>query len=176
MNHGVLFDLASYFAVLSLISFGGVSASLPDMHRYFVDQQHWMSSEEFTRLFGIANAAPGPNMMVVGLLGYQVGGVAGACLSFVAMAVPSSLFAYYVGGMWQRFRDRPWRIAIQAGLTPLTVGLLLASGTVLTLAADDHSWVAYAVTAGTVIVVMLTRLHPLWCLGVGALLGAFGWV
>jgi chromate transporter len=176
MNGSLLFDLASYFAVLSLISFGGVSASLPDIHRYFVDEQHWMSSEEFTRLFGIANAAPGPNMMVVGVLGYQVAGVMGAIVSFVAMALPSAVMAYYLGGVWQRFRDRPWRIAIQSGLTPLTVGLLLASGTVLTLAADDNSWVAYAVTGGTVAVFLFTRVHPLWCLGAGALLGACGWV
>jgi chromate transporter len=176
MNSPTLFDLVSYFAVLSLISFGGVSASLPDMHRYFVDQNHWLTSDEFTRLFGIANAAPGPNMMVVGLLGFQMAGAAGAVASFLAMALPSSLFAYYVGGVWHRFRDRPWRIAIQAGLVPLTVGLLLASGYVLTRAADGISWAAYALTAGTVALFMCTRIHPLWCLAVGAVLGALGWV
>ena len=176
MNGSILLSLVSYFAMLSLISFGGVSASLPDIHRFFVDQHHWLSSEEFTRLFGIANAAPGPNMMVVGVLGYQMAGPLGAILSFAAMAAPSSLFAYYVGGVWERFRYRPWRIAIQAGLVPLTVGLLLASGYVLTLAADGHSWVAFGVTAATIAMCMLTRVHPLWSLGVAALLGAAGWV
>jgi chromate transporter len=176
MNPGMLLNLAGYFAMLSMLSFGGVSASLPEIHRYFVDQQHWMTSEQFTRLFGIANAAPGPNMMVVGLLGFQMAGAAGAVVSFGAMALPSSLFAYYVGGVWHRFRDRPWRIAIQAGLVPLTVGLLLASGYVLTLAADGGSWVAYVLSGATVVLMMGTRLHPLWCLGVGAVLGALGCV
>ena len=176
MNSGLLLNLISYFALLSLISFGGVSASLPEIHRYFVEQQHWMGSEEFARLFGIANAAPGPNMMVVGVLGYQVAGPAGAILSFVAMALASSILAYYLGGIWQRFRDRPWRIATQAGLAPLTIGLLLASGYVLTLTADHGSWVAYAISGCTVLLFMATRIHPLWCLGAGALLGVFGWV
>jgi len=170
----LLADLASYFAMLSLISFGGVSASLPDMHRFFVDRQQWMSSDEFARLFGIANAAPGPNMMVVGVLGYQVAGPVGAVVSFVAMALPSSLFAYYVGGAWHRWRDRPWRIAVQAGLVPLTVGLLLASGYLLTQAADGDSWQAWALSAGTIAFCLLTRAHPLWCLAAGALLGGFG--
>ena len=174
MDTAMLLKLAGYFGMLSLISFGGVSASLPDMHRYFVDQNQWMNSEEFTRLFGIANAAPGPNMMIVGLLGFQMAGAVGACVSFLAMALPSSLFAYYVGGVWHRFRDRPWRIAIQSGLVPLTVGLLLASGYVLTLAADGTSWVAYALSAVTVVLILFTRVHPLWCLAVGAALGAGG--
>jgi len=110
------------------------------------------------------------------VLGYQMAGPIGAVLSFAAMALPSSLFAYYVGGAWERFRDRPWRIATQAGLVPLTVGLLLASGYVLTLAADGRSWPAYAVSAGTIAMCLFTRIHPLWCLGAAALLGAFGWV
>ena len=174
MNWQTLIDLVSYFALLSLISFGGVSASLPDMHRYFVDRQRWMSSEEFARLFGIANAAPGPNMMVVGVLGYQVAGPIGAVASFVAMAIPSSLFAYYVGGAWHRWRDRPWRIAVQSGLVPLTVGLLLASGCLLTQAADGSSWAAWGVSIGTIVFCLATRAHPLWCLAVGAVLGGFG--
>ena len=174
IHWGTLFDLVSYFAMLSLISFGGVSASLPDIHRYFVDQRHWMGSEEFTRLFGIANAAPGPNMMIVGVLGYQIAGPLGAVLSFTAMAIPSSLFAYFVGGAWHRMRDRPWRVYIQAGLVPLTVGLLLASGYVLTQAADGTSWAAWALSIGTIAFCLFTRLHPLWCLAVGAILGGFG--
>jgi chromate transporter len=103
-------------------------------------------------------------------------GAVGAVASFLAMALPSSLFAYYVGGVWHRFRDRPWRIAIQAGLVPLTVGLLLASGYVLTRAADGKSWAAFALTGATVVLIMFTRIHPLWCLAAGAVLGALGWV
>ncbi len=168
MNTSLLFNLAGYFGMLSLISFGGVSASLPEMHRYFVDQNGWMDSEQFTRLFGIANAAPGPNMMVVGLLGFQMAGAAGAVASFLAMALPSSLFAYYVGGVWHRFRDRPWRIAIQSGLLPLTVGLLLASGYVLTLAADGTFAGPRSRVSGVTVVVMLLHSASTRC-------GAWRW-
>jgi chromate transporter len=176
MKLDILLDMAGYYSTLSLICFGGVLASMPDVHRFIVEQHHWMSSEEFTRLFGISNAAPGPNMMVVGMLGYQVAGPLGALVSFGALSLPSSVVAYFTGSLWHRMRDRPWRVAVQAGLTPLTVGLLLASGYILTMAADAGSWAAYAITAVTVVVAMYVRVHPLWCLAAGALIGGFGWV
>jgi chromate transporter len=101
------------------------------------------------------------------------------------MAIPSSILAYFMGMFWLRFRDRPWRIAIQSGLLPLTVGLLLASGAVLSRAADGppdqlltnpKSAIAYLLTIATVAVFMFTRIHPLWCLGVGAIIGGLGWI
>lgn len=171
-----LLDMLVYYSTLSMVCFGGVLASMPDVHRFIVEQHHWMSGEEFTRIFGIANAAPGPNMMVVGLLGYQVAGPLGAVVSFGALSLPSSVVAYYMGGLWHRMRNKPWRIAVQSGLTPLTVGLLLASGYILTMAADAGSWVAYALTAAVVVLALFTRLHPLILLAAGAILGGMGWV
>lgn len=176
MKDSPLLQLMAYFGALSLVTFGGVSASLPDIHRFIVDQHHWMASDEFTRVFGISNAAPGPNMMFVGMLGYNIAGPLGAVACFVATALPSSVLAYFGGGFWDRLRDRPWRAHVQAGLVPVTVGLLLASGAILSFAADIGSWVALAVTVVTVVVTRFTRIHPLWCLGLGALLGGFGWV
>ncbi|HEY4374689.1 MAG TPA: chromate transporter [Burkholderiales bacterium] len=176
MSDDPLLEMLVYFGTLSMVCFGGVLASMPDVHRFIVEQHHWMSSDEFTSIFGMANAAPGPNMMVVGLLGYQVAGPLGALVSFAAMSIPSSVVAYYTGGLWHRMRNKPWRIAVQSGLTPLTVGLLLASGYILTISADSGSWVAYAVTAATVVVALLTRVHPLVLLAFGAILGGFGWV
>jgi len=176
MKIDILLDMAAYYSTLSLICFGGVLASMPDVHRFIVEQHHWMGSEEFTRLFGISNAAPGPNMMVVGMLGYQIAGPLGAIVSFGALSLPSAVVAYFTGSLWHRMRDRPWRVAVQAGLVPLTVGLLLASGYILTMAADAGSWVAYAITAATVGVAMYVRVHPLWCLAAGALVGWMGWV
>ncbi|MDB5807351.1 MAG: chromate transporter [Betaproteobacteria bacterium] len=176
MKWDILLDMAGYYSTLSLICFGGVLASMPDVHRFIVEQHHWMSSEEFTRLFGISNAAPGPNMMVVGMLGYQIAGPLGAIVSFGALSLPSSFVAYYTGSLWHRMRDRPWRMAVQAGLTPLTVGLLLASGYILTMSADSNSWPAFALTAAVVVAAMIWRAHPLWLLAGGAVLGGLGWI
>jgi len=170
-----LLALALQFAMLSLIAVGGANTVVPEMHRFFVESRGWISDSEFADLFAIAQAAPGPNVLIVGLLGWKVAGLAGATVSTLAMCGPSGLLTYAVGQVWHRFRGAPWRAAVQAGLAPLTVGLILASGYILAGAAD-HGWAGYAVTAATVALVMTTKLHPLWLLGAAGLLGCVGLV
>lgn len=171
----VLLPLALQFALLSLIAVGGANAVVPEMHRFFVERQGWISESEFADLFAIAQAAPGPNVMIVGLLGWRVAGLLGAVVATVAMCGPSGLLTYCVGQVWHRFRGAPWRAAVQTGLAPLTVGLILATGYILARAAD-HGWAGYAVTAATVALVLTTKLHPLWLLGAAGLLGCLGLV
>jgi chromate transporter len=171
----VLLPLALQFALLSLIAVGGANAVVPEMHRFFVESRGWISDSEFADLFAIAQAAPGPNVMIVGLLGWKVAGLWGAMVATVAMCGPSGLLTYGVGHVWHRFRGAPWRAAVQSGLAPLTVGLILATGYILARAAD-HGWAGYAVTAATVALVLGTKLHPLWLLGGAGLLGCLGLV
>jgi chromate transporter len=114
-------------------------------------------------------------VLIVSLVGWKVAGVLGGEVAMLAMTGPSSLLTFGVAHAWERFRDAPWRIAIQRGVAPVTVGLILASGYVLTRTAD-HSWSAYAITAATFALSLTTRLHPLWMLGAAAGLGAFGLV
>ena len=171
----VLLQLALQFALLSLIAVGGANAVVPEMHRFFVESRGWISDSEFADLFAIAQAAPGPNVMIVGLLGWQVAGILGAVVATVAMCGPSGLLIYGVGRVWHRFRGKPWRAAVQTGMAPLTVGLILASGYILARAADQ-GWAGYAVTAATVVMVLTTKLHPLWLLGAAAVLGCLGLV
>jgi chromate transporter len=104
-----------------------------------------------------------------------VAGLAGALVATAAACTPSSLLAYAVSRIWLRFRDTRWRAVVEDGLVPVTVGLMLAGGYLITLAAD-RSIVAFAVTAATSAVVLATRIHPLWLLGAGGLLGLTGWV
>ena len=171
----VLLPLALQFALLSLIAVGGANAVVPEMHRFFVESRGWISDSEFADLFAIAQAAPGPNVMIVGLLGWKVAGLWGAMVATVAMCGPSGLLTYGVGHVWHRFRGAPWRAAVQSGLAPLTVGLILATGYILARAAD-HGWAGYAVTAATVALVLGAKLHPLWLLGGAGLLGCLGLV
>ena len=170
-----LAELALYFAALSLVAVGGANVVLPDMHRHFVDVQQWMSGAEFVELVAISQAAPGPNMLIVTLLGWKVAGLAGALVATLAMCVPSSLLTYGVAHVWQRYRHTPWHAVLRAALAPITVGLVLAGGYVLTESAD-HTWVAFAITAATVIVVVATEVHPLWLLAIAAAIGYAGWV
>lgn len=176
MNDGsVLFQLTAHFLMLSLLAIGGANAVVPDMHRLVVEANHWMTSTEFTQLFAIAQAAPGPNVLVVSLIGWKVAGVTGALATTAAMCGPSSVLAYWVAGLWRRFRLSPWCTAIRNGLAPITVGLVLASGYLLARAADPN-WAAGAVTVVTVVLALKTRWNPLWLLMGGAVAGLLGWV
>jgi len=173
VTDGVLGQLAADFALLSLIAVGGAVPVLPEMQRMVVDNHGWMSASTFASLFALAQAAPGPNVLVVSLIGWQVAGLAGAAVATVAMITPSSLLTYAVAAAWERFRDARWRKAIQRGLAPVTIGLMAGAAYLLTRAADQNL-AAYALTAFVAFVVVLTRVHPLWLIAFGALLGFGG--
>jgi len=171
----VLVEIAAQFFVLSLLSIGGANAVIPEIHLRAVETHHWMTDEDFAQLFALSQAAPGPNVLIVSLVGWKVAGVLGGVVAMLAMSGPSSLLTYGVAHAWERWRDAPWRLAIQRGLAPVTVGLILSSGYIL-IRTTDHTWGAYAITAATLAVSLSTRLHPLWLLGVAAVLGGFGLV
>jgi chromate transporter len=164
--------LASIFGQLSVLAVGGVAPVLPEMQRQLVDVHHFMDRTEFAALFALAQAAPGPNMMVSTLIGWRVAGPAGALVATGALIGPSSLLTYATARAWHRFREHPWRRLIQGGLTPVTVGLV-AAGAALLAAATTTGLATGLITLATVAVVLRTRLHPLWMLALGALLGAF---
>jgi len=165
--------LAVCFLTLSLLAFGGANAVIPEMHRQAVEVAHWMSDREFAALFALAQAAPGPNIMVVTLIGWQVAGFAGALAATVAFMGPASVLTFFAYRLWSRFRHRPWLNAVQNGLTPVTVGLV-ASSAFLLARASDHGALAYALTAATAAIAYWTGLNPLWMFALAACLGGFG--
>jgi len=166
-----LVTLALIFAQLSVIAFGGGNTTLPEMHRQVVDVHHWMTGADFAALYALAQAAPGPNMMVAPLIGWQVAGLAGMLVTTFAIFGPSSILTIIALRLWRRFRDKPWRAAVQAGLVPISVGLVAASATVIARTVD-HDWIFVAITAASTAVLLHFRVHPLWMLAMGA---AVGW-
>ena len=170
---GGLGTLAGQFALLSLAAFGGANTVLPEIHRQAVVVHHWMTDADFAALFALAWAAPGPNFLISTLVGWKAAGLVGALVATVAFCAPSCLLAYWISKVWDRYRDNPWRIALSLGVTPVTVGLVCASGYLLTLAAD-HDLRLLCVTGVTAGVAWLTKLNPLWCLGAAAGLGILG--
>ena len=164
-------NLAAIFAQLSVLAIGGVAPVLPELQRQVTDVHHYMDRPTFAALFALAQAAPGPNMMVSTLIGLHVAGLAGALVATGALIGPSSLLTFVTARLWHRFRERSWRRIVQTGLVPVTVGLVAASAALL-FAATTHSIVTAAITGFTAIVIVTTRWHPLWLLGGGALLGA----
>ena len=130
-----LLALALLFAELSLLAFGGGNSVLPEMQRRMVEVHGWMTAAQFNALFGLAQAAPGPNMMVATLLGWRVAGFWGALVATLAMFGPSSLVTGVALRVWERFRHAPWRRAVQAGLVPVTAGLVSAGAALITATA-----------------------------------------
>jgi len=169
----VLADIVLQFGMLSLVAFGGAGAVLPEMHRLAVETRHWMDDATFAHLVAISQATPGPNAIIATLIGWHVAGWSGALAATAALCGPSSLLIFFFMGLWEKIRGTRWRLVIQAGIAPLAIGLVLASGCIITRGADG-GWGAYALTAATVLVALNSRLNPLWLIGAGALLGLAG--
>ncbi len=159
--------LALGYAQMSLLAVGGVSAVLPEMQRLVVTRHAWMGSTEFAALFALAQMAPGPNMLVATLVGWRVAGLPGALAATLGMIGPSSLLTWLTAGAWHRFRERPWRRRVQAGLVPVTVGLIVAAAALL-VASTSTGLLASGITLAVATAVLATRLHPLALLAGGA--------
>lgn len=172
-NDTVIGQMAAQFALLSLLSIGGVNVVLPDAHRFVVNAHPWITDREFADFFALAQAAPGPNFMMFALFGWKIAGFIGALAATVAIAGPAATMAYVVGGLWHRFREAPWRRAVQLGLAPVTIGLVFSSGYVLSSAADVN-WTTFAITAATALVALGTQINPLWLFLAAGLLGVMG--
>jgi len=175
MNSSPLVALAGYFALLSLFAVGGANAAIPEMPRVAVEAMHWMSDRQFADMFAIAQVSPGPNVIIVTLIGYHVAGLAGAAVATAAMCGPTCVLAFVVARTWDRFKEARWRMAVQAGLVPVSLGLIGASCFVLARAAD-HTAVAGLLTAATALVAFATRINPLFLFAAGAVLGLTGWL
>lgn len=171
----VLWQLLTTFGLLSLCAVGGINAVIPEMVRQVVTVHHWLSDADFVALFALAQAAPGPNLLIASLIGQHVAGLPGALVATIAACGPSSVLAYQVGKLWHRFRDAKLRHAMQLGLAPISIGLLLGSGYLLARHAS-HDVLGYAITGLTTLLVVKTRLNPLWLISMGALVGWLDWM
>ena len=187
--------LFAQFMMLSLLSVSGAITTVPDMHRYLVDQNRWLTDAQFTSSIAIAQAAPGPNVLFVGLMGWNVGlnagggigggpqawllGGLGLAITMLGILLPSTTLTYFATRWAHRNRARRGVRAFKQGMAPVVVGLLVATGwglAVGTTTADSPAWHLYLVTAASALIVWRTRIHLLWLLGVGAALGAAGFV
>ena len=183
-----------HFASLSLLAVGGAITTAPDMHRYLVDQTHWLSETQFTSSIALAQAAPGPNILFVALMGWNVGlnaaaglgggawygllGMMGVTIALLGIMLPSSVLTYLATRWAHQHREMRAIRAFKAGMAPIVIALLLATAWLLTLTHDQpaQDWPLYVLTLLTTLIVWRTRVHMLWLIGGGGLLGALGWV
>jgi chromate transporter len=165
--------LASHFALLSLFAIGGANAAIPEMYRIAVHLEGWLTDQQFSDLFAIAQVTPGPNVIITTLIGYQVAGIAGALVATAAMIGPTCVATYFITQVWDRFRNAPLRIAIQAGLVPISIGLLAASAWVLARTTDTSA-IAVGITIATAGIGYFTKVNPLWVFAIAAIMGGVG--
>ena len=171
---------------LSLLSIGGAITTAPDMHRYLVDQQGWLTDAQFNASIAIAQAAPGPNVLFVALLGWNVGlnaggtltGLLGVLLAMTGILIPSTTLTYLAASWGHRNRELRAVRAFKQGMAPIVVALLIATGWILATANSSSSdnWQLWLVTIVASLLVWQSKIHMLWLLGAGALLGWFGLV
>jgi chromate transporter len=168
-----VFALALTFATMSLFAVGGANSAIPEMHRIAVDVNHWLTDKQFTDVYAIAQLSPGPNVLIVTLIGYSVAGILGALVATLAMCVPTAVLALIVSRFLTRSSQSRWPSIIQAALVPLSIGLMGASGFILARS-SDQTVVAALVTVGAAVLASVTKLNPLWMLVVGGCLGFAG--
>jgi len=191
---GDWFDMLGHFLSLSLLAVGGAIATAPDMHRYLVEQQHWISDSQFRASMALAQAAPGPNLLFIPLMGWNVGinsagaaatgmaswgwGLLGVGTSMLGMLLPSTTLTLVAARWSHQNRERLGVRAFKAGMAPIVIGLLGATGWILSNAQGSakDSWPLWLLTAVVTVLVWRTRIHLLWLLAAGGMLGWFGWI
>jgi len=186
--------LFQHFAALSLLAIGGAITTAPDMHRFLVSHTGWLSESQFTSSIALAQASPGPNILCVALMGWNVGlnaaaglgggpmapvwGGMGLLLAMLGIMLPSSVLTYSATRWAHRYRDHRAIRSFKTGMAPIVIALLLATAWLLTAAHDQPSrdWPLYVLTLLAVLLVWRTRIHMLWLILAGGLAGALGWV
>lgn len=171
MKTDILLRMAIDFSIMSLIAIGGANAIAPEMHRQLVDVLHWMNDSEFANLFALGQVAPGPNIMVLSLVGWKMAGVAGLVVATLAALVPTCALAWITGRFVARYGRADWFDSVKAGLTPIAIGLVLSSSLVMARAAD-HDALGFIATAATAAVVIFTSINPIFSLGAFAVAAA----
>lgn len=186
LGPGNWLDLLLHFASLSLMAVGGAIGTAPDMHRYLVGERMWLSDSQFSSSIALAQAAPGPNVLFVALMGWNVGlnaggygfAILGMAITLIGILLPSTTLTF-LAARWGH-RNRQLRVvrAFKQGMAPVVVALLIATAWLLSAAHDSpvRDWRLWLLTLVTTLVVWRTRLHLLWIIGLGALLGALGLV
>lgn len=171
MRLALLLPILSTFALLSILAVGGGTSVLPEMKAITVGQEKWLTEDQFRDIYSLGQLVPGPNMLMVIVIGYHVSGFPGALAAFFGFFVPSSVIALMVGRVWMRFEGSPWRTAIQRGFAPIVVGLMLAGMIAIARTAIDGSVTLGFASVVFVILYFGKKMNPALLILAGGIFG-----
>jgi len=173
----VLWDLFVHCLTLSLLAIGGAIATVPDLQRYVVLERGWLSAADFTGSVALAQAAPGPNLLFVAVVGYNVAGLAGAMAAMAGMLLPSTVLTLAATRWGSQRRDTRGVKAFVSGMAPVTLGLILATSWLLARPVlTVNQPVGWVLVLGSLLLTWRTKISPLWAIAAGAVAGALGYV
>jgi chromate transporter len=175
LTAGDWLSLFLHFMVLSLLAIGGAITTAPDMQRFIVRDQGWLTDAQFTASVALAQAAPGPNVLFVAVIGFNIGGLMGVVATMAGTLLPSTTLALAATRYGERNRQARGQRAFTTGMAPVTIGLLLSTGWILMEPTRGH-WGSAVLVAFTLLVMLRTRYSPLWPICAGAVAGVAGWV
>jgi chromate transporter len=164
-----LIQLAGVFALLSIMAVGGGTAVLPEMKRMTVNTYQWVSADQFRDIYSLGQVAPGPNMLMVMLIGYRLAGAMGAAVVALAFFLPDCLLTLFANRLWLRYAESPWRKAIQQGMAPVSIGLML-SGTYSIARLSILNAVGAAIALATLAILLWRHVNPVIMIGIGGLI------
>ena len=184
--------LCTHFMSLSLLAVGGAITTAPEMNRLFVQKEQWLNEAQFNLSLTMAQAAPGPNALYIALLGWHIGlnaaagaglhpwaaAVSGAMLALIGSLAPSSALTYFLARWGQRNRELRAVRAFKAGMAPLVIALIVTTGWLIGSSHNDtaRDWPLWLLSVLVMLLVWKTRIHLLWLIGAGTLMGALGWL
>jgi chromate transporter len=151
--------LIGVFAYLSLLTIGGGMAAFPELKTLTVDVHHWLTFPQLIHFYSVGQMAPGPNMMMVAAIGQWVAGPMGSLVVVIAFFLPTGLITFGVGRLWVRLEGWPWRDAIQRGLAPVSVGLIL-SGCLTMAKGALTGWITVVIAASVFTILLRSRINP----------------
>lgn len=177
-------SLFLHYLLFSLLSVGGAITTAPEMHRYLVDQQHWLSEAQFSSSIAIAQTAPGPNILFVAVVGWNIGTNAGGLstaflgtlITMTGLLLPSTILSYLASRWVHENSELRAASAFKQGMKPIVIALICATGWILACAQTDpaRNWSLWLLTASATLFFWRTKIHVLWLLAAGAILGWFG--
>lgn len=160
------------FSLLSILAIGGGTAILPEMKHLTIDTHHWLNDDQFRDIYGLGQLAPGPNMLMVVVIGYHVGGLVGALVAFTGFFLPASLIAFGSSRLWNRFAGSPWRLAVQRALAPISIGLMIAG--IISIARSAIEGLGTAALAAVIFAALYfgRKINPAWLMLASGVVGA----